>query len=140
MSAIENKTDINLIPTIEHQADTHRVFITDLLLNMLIGVYQHEKLKEQPVRINVTLTVQDHAGPMNDDYHNVVCYETIANRIKKLVKEEHINLVETLAERITHLCFENQRVRVATVKVEKLQALSDAGSVGVEITRFNKQQ
>ena len=123
------------LPVAEIPAATHRVFISDLLVNMLIGVYDHEKVKEQPVRLNIVLTVQDHAGPINDDYRNVVCYETIANSIKNLVKEEHINLVETLAEKVAEICLKNQRTVSVTIKIEKLQALTDAGSVGVEITR-----
>jgi 7,8-dihydroneopterin aldolase/epimerase/oxygenase len=123
------------LPVAEIPVATHRVFISDLLVNMLIGVYDHEKVKEQPVRLNIVLTVQDHAGPINDDYRNVVCYETIANSIKNLVKEEHINLVETLAEKVAEICLKNQRTVSVTIKIEKLQALTDAGSVGVEITR-----
>ena len=129
------QTKVAALPLIDAEPSTHRVFINDLLVEMLIGVYEHEKLKEQPVRLNIVLTVLDHIGPVNDDYRNVVCYETIANDIKKLVKEEHINLVETLAEKVSDICLKNQRTREVTVKVEKLQALSDAGSVGVEITR-----
>ncbi len=123
------------LPLVETEATTHEVFIEDLLVNMLIGVYEHEKLKEQPVRLNIVLTVEDHNGPINDDYRNVVCYETIANEIKKLVKEEHINLVETIAEKVADICFKNQRTVSVRIKVEKLQALADAGSVGVVITR-----
>ncbi|WP_025899736.1 dihydroneopterin aldolase [Sneathiella glossodoripedis] len=126
---------ITSLPLAETDATTHEVFINDLLVNMLIGVYEHEKLKEQPVRLNIVLTVRDHIGPINDDYHNVVCYETIAKAIKKLVKEEHINLVETLAEKVADICLKNQRTVRVRVKVEKLQALADAGSVGVVITR-----
>lgn len=133
---ISEQNKVAALPLSDAEATTtHRVFINDLLVDMLIGVYEHEKLKEQPVRLNIVLTVRDHVGPVNDDYRNVVCYETIANEIKKLVKEEHINLVETLAEKVADICLKNQRTTEATIKVEKLQALSDAGSVGVEITR-----
>lgn len=133
-----NKVDRNnvaALPISEEDRAIHRVFINDLLVDMLIGIYDHEKAKKQPVRINISLAVLDHIGPINDDYHNVVCYESIANAIKNLVKEEHINLVETLADKVANICLENQRTLSATVKVEKLQAVSDAGSVGVEITR-----
>jgi len=131
-----NKMTPEIIP-LDTKTDpaTHRVFITDLLVNMLIGVYDHEKLKSQPVRLNIVLTVTDHIGPINDDYRNVVCYETIAIAVKKLVKEEHINLVETLADKVAEICMQNHRTVSVTVKVEKLQALTDATSVGVEITR-----
>lgn len=129
------QSKIQSLPVAEDAIATHTIFITDLVLDMMIGVYDHEKITSQPVRINVTMTVRDHMGPINDDYHNVVCYETIANSIKKLVQEEHINLVETLAERISEICLSHQRVTEATIKVEKLSAVKDAVSVGIEIMR-----
>ena len=133
-----DRNNIAALPISEEGRATHRVFINDLLVDMLIGIYDHEKAQKQPVRINISLTVLDHVGPINDDYRNVVCYETIANAIKSLVKEEHINLVETLADKVANICLENQRTLCASVKVEKLQAVSDAASVGIEITRTKK--
>ena len=44
-------------------------------------------------------------------------------------------LAETLAERIAAACFEDARVRTVRVRVEKLEALTAAESVGIEIER-----
>ncbi|GLQ06249.1 dihydroneopterin aldolase [Sneathiella chinensis] len=123
----------------ETAAGTHTIFISDLLLDMMIGVYEHEKDASQPVRINITMTVKDHLGPINDDYHNVVCYESIANAVKEMVERQHINLVETLAENIADICLAHTRIVEAKVKVEKLTAVTNAGSVGVEIVRKKKE-
>jgi dihydroneopterin aldolase len=65
----------------------------------------------------------------------VVDYEAIANKIRALVATGHINLAETLAERIAQACFEDARVKTARVRVEKLHALPGAESAGVEIER-----
>lgn len=130
-----DQNNIQALPVPEEAVKTHTIFIRDLNVDMMIGVYDHEKLSSQPVRLNIEMVVRDHIGPINDDYHNVVCYETIANAIKKLVQEEHINLVETLAEKIADICLHHQRVQGARVKVEKLNAVNDASSVGIEITR-----
>jgi dihydroneopterin aldolase len=46
--------------------------------------------------------------------------------------------VETLAEQIAALCLEDRRVRVARVRVEKLDVFVDATSVGVEIERVTR--
>jgi 7,8-dihydroneopterin aldolase/epimerase/oxygenase len=134
---MSNPTSTNIapLPITETQPLTHLVFINDLELDMSIGVYEHEKLQTQPVRINIEIIAEDHQGPVNDDYHNVVCYESIANQIKELVKDEHINLVETLAENVAEICLSPQRAIKATVRIEKLRAIKEAGSVGVQITR-----
>jgi dihydroneopterin aldolase len=59
----------------------------------------------------------------------------IEARIRAIIAEGHVRLAETLAERIAAACFEDARVRVARVRVEKLEALSGAEAVGIEIER-----
>ena len=100
-----------------------------------IGVHGHEVGKPQPVRINVDLAVED-AAVLADRLDVVVDYEAITNRIRGLVAGGHINLAETLAERIATTCFVDPRVKTARIRVEKLHALPGAESAGVEIERF----
>ena len=122
-------------PGEDNAPSTHTIFITDLLVDMMIGIYDAEKVKTQPVRLNIEMTVIDHKGPINDDYHNVVCYESISNSIKNLAAKEHVNLVETLAENIADICLAHPRVLATKVKVEKLEAIENTVSVGIEIKR-----
>ncbi|MDG2205807.1 MAG: dihydroneopterin aldolase [Alphaproteobacteria bacterium] len=114
------------------------VFIRDFMVECLIGVYEHEKCSPQRVRINLDLAVDEGEHPIIDDILNVVSYETMANGILAIADEGHVNLVETLAERIAGMCFDDQRVDSVRVRIEKLDILENAGSVGVEIERFRK--
>lgn len=130
MSQPENVTPLkiaNAARAIRH------VFVRDLLLDAHIGAYRHEQGNAQPIRINVDLTVAEAAH--GDDLRNVVCYATVVDGIKAIVAEGHLNLVETLAERIAASCLEDERVQVARVRVEKLAVIPEASSVGVEIER-----
>ncbi len=115
----------------------YHVFIHDLVVPCTIGIHSHEKDAPQRVRLNLDLVVHEHAGAINDDHVNVVCYEKIANGVRELIGRGHVNLVETLAEDIAAICLENIRVYSVRIRVEKLDILADAGSVGVEIERFN---
>jgi dihydroneopterin aldolase len=110
------------------------VFIRNLQVQAQIGVYRHERGAKQPVRINVDLAVEDRAS-IEDRLEQVVDYATITAKIHAIVDAGHINLAETLAERIAGACFDDTRVKTARVRVEKLDALSDAESAGVEIER-----
>jgi len=114
---------------------SHKVFIKDLLIDMLIGVYAHEKSTPQPVRLSIEMTVNDSHVPLGDDYHNVVCYDTIASAVKNMAEQEHVNLVETLAEKVAMICLNYERVSLVRVTVEKLNAIENTASVGVEILR-----
>jgi len=115
------------------QAVRH-VFIRNLEVLAHIGVHGHERGKPQPVRINVDLAVEDGAR-IQDRLENVVDYEAITAKIRAIVAAGHINLAETLAERIAQSCFEDSRVKRARVRVEKLHALPGAEAGGVEIER-----
>ncbi len=115
-----------------------RVFVTDLVLECLIGVHRHEKDGAQRVRINLDLSVAESEQPVDDRLANVLCYEDLITKVRVLVSAGHVNLVETLAERIAVLCLAEPGVLSARVRVEKLDVFSDAASVGVEIERTNR--
>jgi dihydroneopterin aldolase len=111
------------------------VFVRDLVVQAEIGVHRHEKRRRQPVRINIDLTVKESNQPLDDRVGNVVDYETLVEGVRAVIEAGHINLVETLAEQIAGLALFDNRVLSARVRVEKLQVMKDAESVGVEIER-----
>ncbi len=111
------------------------VFIRDFVLEAHIGIFRSEEGRTQPIRINLDLTVTDEGAPQGDRLEDVVDYHHVSLKIRAIVAEGHVKLVETLAERIAAACLEDPRVQVARVKIEKLAALDDAVSVGVEIER-----
>ena len=112
-----------------------RVFVRDLILNCAIGVHAHEQNAPQRVRINLELIVCEDARNLLDRIENVVDYETIVDGVRAITEESHINLVETLAERIADLCLTDRRVTRVRVSVEKLDIYAEAQSVGVEVER-----
>ena len=120
---------------VEAGARVRRVFVRDLVLACSIGVYQYERDAPQRVRINLDLAVPEDGRVLNDDVANVVSYEDVVDRVRAAVARRHINLVETLAEDIASVCLQDGRVSTVRVRVEKLDAISDAASVGVEIER-----
>ncbi len=123
-------------------AGLRHVFLRDMLLPAWIGVHAHEHGQAQRVRINVDLAVQDdgarHASRASvgrDELARVVDYEAVANLIRRIVERGHVNLVETLAERVAEACLNDPRICIARVRVEKLDVFDDVGSVGVEVER-----
>jgi dihydroneopterin aldolase len=111
------------------------VFIRDYVLDCSIGIHDHEKQGHQRVRINLDLAVVEGDHPINDDIRNVICYEDMADGIQRIIQRGHVNLVETLADEIADMALADPRVRSARVRVEKLDILENAASVGVEIER-----
>ena len=124
----------------------YRVLIRDLVLGARIGVWKREKNVEQRVRVNVELLAQrpgpllapcppNAREPRTGRRDRILRYDTVVAGIRRLIAEGHIDLCETLAERVAILCLENRRVRSVKVRVEKLDVYPDAASVGAEIER-----
>ncbi len=116
------------------EARERHVFVRDLVLKGQIGVHPHERGGVQRIRVNVDLAVVDD-GPVDDNIRNVVSYEDIVAAVKRLVAGDHINLVETLAERIAAALLKDQRVLRVKVRVEKLDVYPETSGVGVELER-----
>jgi dihydroneopterin aldolase len=117
------------------------VFLRDLVLQAHIGVYAQEQGGTQRIRVNVDLGVDDpgaadptlQEGP--DRLSRVVDYGKVGATVRSIVEAGHILLVETLAERIAAACLSDPRVRLARIRVEKLDIFPDAVAVGVEVER-----
>src|SRR6266436_9028199 len=85
-----------------------RILVHDLMLMAKIGLHQHERVASQRIRINLDLSIAD-PGPINDNYDKVVCYGELVAGVRHVIGEEHVNLVETLAERIADMCLADRR-------------------------------
>jgi dihydroneopterin aldolase len=114
------------------QVETDRIFVRDFVLPVRIGAYAHERDKPQNVRFNVDVNVL-RADRAAVDIRDVFSYDLITDAIRMIVADEHIALVETLAERIAALLLTRPRVAGVTVRVEKLEV--GPGGTGIEIVR-----
>ena len=115
-----------------------RVFVPNLVVACAIGVHAHERGGKQRVRIDVEIDVACEERPLGDSIVNVLSYETIVDGIRAIADRGHVNLVETLADRIADLCLADARARRARVRVEKLDIYPDAMGVGAEVERHRR--
>ena len=111
------------------------IFLNDCLVQANIGVYTQEKKTTQPLRINVVAKVKNPRNINDDNLQSVVCYNQISKKIKKIIKSGHTILLEKLAEKIFQECFKNKRIETMKIRLEKLDAIQDAESAGIEVER-----
>ena len=126
------------IDNIDHESGYNLIFVNDLTLNAELGVYAHEKNIQQPLRVNMIAKIRDIPETSNEKIDNVVCYNEISIIIKEIVNSGHTILLETLAEKILLKCFKNNRIETIKIRLEKLNAIDDAESAGIEIERSRK--
>jgi dihydroneopterin aldolase/D-erythro-7,8-dihydroneopterin triphosphate epimerase len=112
------------------------IYIRDLSLRCIIGIFPEERNNKQDVIINATLFCKSHtAAAASDDIKDAVDYKTITKKIIDLVEPSDFQLIETMAERIAEICLAHARVLKVTISVDKPHALRFARSVAVEINR-----
>tara|TARA_X000000950_G_scaffold52051_1_gene61609 strand:- start:770 stop:1165 length:396 start_codon:yes stop_codon:yes gene_type:complete len=112
-----------------------KVIIKNLVLNIFIGVHDFEKKKKQKVRFNIEVETNPNTKPSNKDFSTIIDYETLINKIKALLKRQHHELLEELAENIFRIIFQNQLTKKANIKLEKLEIVKESESVGIDVTK-----
>ena len=112
-----------------------KVIIKNLVLNIFIGIHDFEKKKKQRVRFNIEVITNPFVKPNNKDLKTILNYEEIINKIKDLVRKEHHELLEDLAENIFTIIFQNELAQKAKIKIEKLEIIKNSESVGVEFSK-----
>ncbi len=110
-----------------------RIFVRGLVLPIAVGVYDEEQGVKQKVSFTVEASVAPTVAVKGDEISEVPSYDDLAGAVRAVVSAGHINLVETLAERIAEHCLKDERIVSVLVRVEKLER--GPASVGVEIVR-----
>ena len=133
----ELKSETELI---DKDSGYNLIFLNDFLIQANIGVYEYEKEITQPLRINIIAKVKNPQNINDDNLQSVVCYNQISKKIKKIIKSGHTILLEKLAEKIFQECFKNKRIETIKIRLEKLDAIQDAESAGIEIERSRAEK
>ena len=113
------------------------IFIKQLKVDAIVGVYDFERKQEQPVIIDLELEKDIRAAAKTEDLNQSINYQEVAEQVSALVVQGKFQLVETMAEKIAHMILSNFKAQSVSVCVSKPDALSCAEMVGVKIVRHN---
>lgn len=112
-----------------------KIYIRDLQLRCIVGIYPEERTHQQDVIINILLRCDLSKACQSDRIEDTVDYKSVKKRIVAMVEASEFFLIERLAEEIARICLEPPAVALAQVTVDKPGALRFARSVAVEIAR-----
>ena len=129
---------IELKPAKDKSTIKRIVFIKDFIIEEIIGIHEHEKIKKQKIKFNIILNVNHNFVPDEKDIKSIVDYEKITNKLESLTKSKKYNFLESLAEDSFKEIFEDKRIKSVTIKIEKPDAIKNAKSVGVEVFKTRK--
>lgn len=112
-----------------------RIFIRDLALRCIIGIYPEERREKQDIVINIEMHCDLRQAGKSDELSDTVDYKAIKKAVLKLVEGSSFKLIEALAEKIAGIAFSDDKVRQVVVTIDKPGALRFAKSSAVEIVR-----
>ena len=124
---------VELEPTKNKSTVKKTVFIKDFIIEEIIGIHAHEKIKKQKIKFNIVLGIDQESLPDEKDINSIVDYEKITNKLENLTKSKKYNFLESLAEDSFKEIFKDKRINSVKIKIEKPDAIKNAGSAGVEI-------
>ena len=104
------------------------IFVKNYETFCLIGIYPNEKEKKQKIRISVKLGLK--RIWKKDNLNNTLSYENIIEYLDKIKEIEHINLVETLAQKIADHFLNFKKVDLIEIEIIKLKILKKNVDVG----------
>jgi dihydroneopterin aldolase len=111
------------------------IFISDLRLDILIGVYDWERKVPQTVQLDLEIGIPDAGQPRSDRIRETIDYARVIERIKASLTQDRFLLVERLAEHLAQLVMTEFKVPWVKVSVSKLAVEKDVKRVGITIER-----
>ena len=115
-----------------------KIFINNLRVIGILGVHPYEQRKPQRIRVNAEVTTDIAEASKNDDVKKTVDYSTLTHHIIDFMDANRFFTIEALIEALAQEILKFDRVQAVKLSIEKPNAVPEAESVGVEITRENQ--
>lgn len=111
------------------------VFIEDLRVETVIGIYDWERKIRQTVALDLEMAFDNTVPAASDRIDDTLDYKRVSKRLIAFVGESHFELVETLAERCAEIVMREFGVPWLRLKLSKPGAVTGSKAVGVVIER-----
>jgi dihydroneopterin aldolase len=111
------------------------VFIEDLRIDTVIGIYDWERRVRQTLSFDIEMAFDNTVPAASDDIADTLNYKDVSKRLIAYVGESSFGLVETLAERCAAIIRDEFGVAWVRLKLSKPGAVRGAKAVGVCIER-----
>lgn len=116
------------------------VYIRDLRIDTIIGIYDWEREVRQTVSIDLEMATDIRQAAATDDIQYALNYKAVSKRLISYVENRNALLVETLAEELAKLIREEFNVPWLRLRLSKPGAVRGARDVGLVIERGLKPQ
>lgn len=115
------------------------IFIRDLRIETVIGIYDWERQIKQTVSLDLEMAADIRQAAASDAIEATLNYKAVAKRLIQFVSDSQFLLVETLAERIADIVRHEFGVPWLRLTLSKPGAVRGSREVGVIIERGRRE-
>lgn len=103
-----------------------KISLKDIKFCCILGTLPSERVKEQPVILNVSVWLDFSLAAQNDDLVHSIDYARLSEDLKKFIRDSQFQLEETLVlETAKHILANYPKAQMAEVSISKPQAIPD---------------
>jgi dihydroneopterin aldolase len=118
----------------QNEAAADHIHIEQLEIFARVGVPEKERATPQRLTVSITLWPKQDTRDLGDQIGRTVNYSAVAEEAKSFARDQSVNLIETLADRLAMHLLGNFAIQEIRVKLRKF-VLQDAKYVSVTVTR-----
>ena len=111
-----------------------QIHIEQLEVFTHIGVPEEERGTPQRLTVSISFWPYHEAGHLADKIENAVNYSAVAEETRNFMRDQSVNLIETLADRLAMHLLKTFRMQKITIELRKFP-FEDAKYVSVTVTR-----
>ena len=112
-----------------------RIFLRDLHIETVIGIYDWERAIRQTVSFDFEFPADIRQAARTDNIADTLDYKSVAKTVIAFVEASHYGLVETLAEEVARLILREFSLPWVKIVLNKPGAVRGSRDVGVMIER-----
>ncbi len=114
------------------------VYIRDLKIETVIGIFDWERRIRQTVSLDLEMATDIRKAAASDDIKDALDYKAVSKRLISFISESEVLLVETMAEKMASIVREEFQVPWLRLRLSKPGAVRGSQDVGVIIERGEK--
>ena len=118
----------------ESHPSSDRIHIEQLEISARIGVPEEERATPQRLVVSISFWPYREVGDLADKIENAINYSSVVEEVKNFVRDQSLNLIETLADRLAMHLLKHFRMQKIAIELRKFP-FEDANYVSVTATR-----
>lgn len=114
------------------------VYIRDLKVDTVIGIFDWERRIRQTVSLDLEMATDIRAAAASDSIDDALDYKAVGKRLIAFIQASEFQLVETLSEKVADIVLNEFGVAWLKLRLSKPGALRGSQDVGIIIERGEK--